>query len=218
MNKSIPGNAVAIRSDCERLEKCLQLRATEICNLYTKTKGRRKYEMIKKCMRVFVKEGEVASVETAMDDVDRWKIQCDQLEKRVASLYEEMVEAIGSYEEKIEGVQDEIQDMKQQLYSSPEANTGKPIIEVEARQARRQLNKVKTYTEKALWFADIFGLKPTNLELRKVATGSPCCTVASIINAQISLVPRLPISFLLALPVIKRMLPLNLCIHSLFHH
>ena len=129
--------------------------------------------MIKRCIRMFVKEGEVASVETAMDDADRWKIQCDQLEKRVASLYEEMIEAIGSYEEKIEGVQDEIQDMKQQLYSSPEANTGKPIIEVEARQARRQLNKVKTYTEKALWFADIFGLKPTNLELRKVATGSP---------------------------------------------
>ena len=49
-------------------------------------------------------------------------------------------------------------------------------------------------------------------------TARPCYTVVSIINAQISLVPRLPISFLLALPVIKRRLPLNLCIHSLFHH
>ena len=49
-------------------------------------------------------------------------------------------------------------------------------------------------------------------------TARPCYTVSSIINAQISLVPRLPISFLLALPVIKRRLPLNLCIHSLFHH
>ena len=43
----------------------------------------------------------------------------------------------------------------------------------------------------------------------------PFYTVTSIINAQISLVPRLPISFLLALPVIKRRLALNLCIHSL---
>lgn len=129
--------------------------------------------MIKKCIRVFVKEGEVASVETAMDDADRWKIQCDQLEKRVASLYEEMAEAIAGYEEKMEGVQDEIHDMKQQLYTSPEANTGKPISEVGARQTRRQINKVKTYAEKALWFADTFGLKPTNLELRKVATGYP---------------------------------------------
>ena len=32
----------------------------------------------------------------------------------------------------------------------------------------------------------------------------PCYTVTSIIDAQISLVPRLPLSFLLALPVIKK--------------
>ena len=173
VNKSIPGNAVAIRSDCERLEKCLQLRAAEIYNLYTKTKGRRKYEIIKKSIRVFVKEGEVANVEAAMDDADRWKEQCDQLQKRVASLYEDMAEAISSYEEKMEGVEDELLDVKQQLHTSPEANTGKPISEVGPRQARRQLNRVKTYAEKALWFADTFGLKPTNLELRKIATGSP---------------------------------------------
>ena len=43
----------------------------------------------------------------------------------------------------------------------------------------------------------------------------PCYTVTSIINAQISLVPRLPISFLLALPEVKRRLPLNLCIYTL---
>ena len=35
---------------------------------------------------MFVKEGEVANVEAAMDDADRWKEQCDQLEKRVASM------------------------------------------------------------------------------------------------------------------------------------
>ena len=50
----------------------------------------------------------------------------------------------------------------------------------------------------------------------------PCMlhSYMSIINAQISLVPRFLIScsFLLALPVIKRRMPLNLCIHSLFHH
>ena len=63
--------------------------------------------------------------------------------------------------------------MKQQLHTSPEANTGKPISEVGPRQAIRQLNRVKTYAEKALWFADTFGLKPTNLELRKIATGLP---------------------------------------------
>ena len=46
------------------------------------------------------------------------------------------------------------------------------------------------------------------------AHARPCYTIMSIINAQISLVPRLPLSFLLVLPVMKR-LPLNLCIHSL---
>ena len=57
VNKSIPGNAVAIRSDCERLEKCLQLRAAEIYNLYTKTKGRRKYEIIKSLFECLSKKG-----------------------------------------------------------------------------------------------------------------------------------------------------------------
>ena len=110
-----------------------------------------------------------------MDDADRWKIQCNQLEKRVASLYEEMAEAIAGYEEKMEGVQDEIHDMKQQLYTSPEANTGKPISEVGARQARRQINKVKTYAEKALWFTDIFNWTQAN----KPRTQKSCHWVSS---------------------------------------
>ena len=52
----------------------------------------------------------------------------------------------------------------------------------------------------------------------KTKHARPCYTVTSIINAQISHVPRLPVSFLLALQVIRRKLPLNLCIHSLFRH
>lgn len=70
--------------------------------MYTKGKGRSKYEIIMKSIRVFLKEGEVASVETAMDDGDRWKEQCEQLEKRAASLHEDTAEAIASYEERMD--------------------------------------------------------------------------------------------------------------------
>lgn len=43
-------------------------------------------------------------------------------------------------------------------------NCGKPISEVKGRQQRRKIRELKTYVEKALWFAETFGLKLSSVE------------------------------------------------------
>ena len=43
-------------------------------------------------------------------------------------------------------------------------NSGKPISKVKGRQQRRKIHELKTYVEKALWFAETFGLKLSSVE------------------------------------------------------
>ena len=43
-------------------------------------------------------------------------------------------------------------------------NSGKPISEVKGRQQRRKIRELKTYVEKAFWFAETFGLKLSSME------------------------------------------------------
>ena len=108
-----------------------------------------------------------------IEEVERWKKQHSDLNTVVDQLYMEIAETIASYEDQLETLQEDLDTAKESLSHSPEINHGKLINEVSPRQARRKFAQLKTTAEKALWFAETFGLLPTSLNLKKMSTGSP---------------------------------------------
>ena len=52
-------------------------------------------------------------------------------------------------------------------------NRGKSIEEVSPLQARRKVKKFTNFAQKALWFAESFGLVPDCIQAHKAVSGSP---------------------------------------------
>ena len=52
-------------------------------------------------------------------------------------------------------------------------NRGRPLNKLSPQQARRKLKQLKANAESVLWFAESFGMIPTELHLKHVPTGIP---------------------------------------------
>ncbi len=147
---------ICVSSSCIRLEQRFVKRAGEV---YTKTcvSGRARQQMLEKSTTFTIYEGELVDclqlaeeVESLSHEVECWKQELTEAEEDIQALREEVAQLYCDRD------QDECW---------PEYNTSKKVDEVSPRQKRRKLNQFKSFAEKALWFAESFGLTPQSLTL-----------------------------------------------------
>ena len=168
---------MVIREDCARLERRLRELCNSVFHAYTKAKGRKKSAILHAETRVFVLEGETVSANTQTLQTESnhpsTKDELHVVRQTCSELLQDMAEAIASYEEQIEQLQKKVADAENRACTSQDVNKGKKITEVSPRQARRKVSQLRKTAEKALWFANTFGLIPRSLLLEKDMTGSP---------------------------------------------
>ena len=156
LNKSIVNHMICVSSSCTRLEQRFVKRAGEV---YSKTcvSGRARQQMIEKSTTFTIYEGELVDclqlteeVENLSHEVECWKQELTEAELDVQALREEVAQLYCERD-------------KEECW--PEYNTSKKVDEVSPRQKRRKLNQFRSFAEKALWFAESFGLTPQSLTL-----------------------------------------------------
>ena len=161
LNDSIVDHMICVSSSCTRLEQRFVKQAGEV---FTKTSvsGRARQQMLEKSTTFTIYEGEL--------------LDCLQLSEEVDNLSHEVdcwMQELADANEDIQALREEVS----QLYCVsneescwPEYNTSKKVDEVSPRQKRRKLNQFKSFAEKALWFAESFGLTPQSLTLNSAGT------------------------------------------------
>ena len=92
----------------------------------------------------------LAEVETLSHEVECWKQELTEAEEDIQVLREEVAQLYCEHDNE---------------KCWPEYNTSKKVDEVSPRQKRRKLNQFRSFAEKALWFAESFGLTPQSLTL-----------------------------------------------------
>ena len=102
-------------------------------------------------------------LDIACQRAEAWKNEKKELDKELNELYTQMAEDIHRYMDEIEIETDKA--------TMPEYHKGKGVEDVSACQARRTMNKFKTYSGNVLWFAESFGLIPKALELEMKKSG-----------------------------------------------
>lgn len=185
LNKSVPGGAVLLRSESERLERVLQARASTVHSQVAKAKGSRSRELrlnsssvvvVDKCdvvaATLFEKETSILKEKVAEANV---KVE-DAL-KSVDEIHEEFATQCVTYLDTIEKQTEELKEIKQDF-----TNKGRTFDDVGGRQKRRKLNDFSDAAKNALWFAESFGFKVQSLQIES-KSGSvmtlPLCTELS---------------------------------------
>lgn len=178
-------HAIVIKKNCSRIEERLR-RYTSATK--AKSCGKRGGAFVKFCKQsksIAIHNNEVltaAELEKALCDLkatkDALEAENDILQQRCSDLYQSLLQAqeerSKSCEEltKVQADLDRVKRENVHLWqymdnlSEQEGfkNCGKPISEVKGRQQRRKVRELKTYVEKALWFAETFGLKLSSVE------------------------------------------------------
>ena len=155
LNESIVDHIICVSSSCTRLEQQFIKRAGEV---YSKTRvsGRARQQMIEKSTTFIIYEGELVDclqlteeVENLSHKVECWRQELSEAEEDVQALREEVAQLYCEHDKEY----------------WPEYNTSKKVDEVSPRQKRRKLDQFRSFAEKALWFAESFGLTPQSLTL-----------------------------------------------------
>ena len=96
---------------------------------------------------------------TLMEDYATVTLKCEGLEAEIDNLRETLI----------------AQQHRQHTHNTVvlKKNRGRPLDELSPRQARRKLQDFKANAESVLWFAESFGMIPTELHLKRVPTGIP---------------------------------------------
>lgn len=161
VNSRIKGGAVQLKCT-ERLNERLRVQAAKVHHKVQKMSGRRRLQYLDNIYYLYVLEGECESFSEVENDLHSLTSEIHEREEELDQILQEMAQTVMEYEEQLDcsavGVAE---------------NAGKPIEEVGRRQARRKILTFTTYTKKALWFAESFGLIPETLHLRKAVSGSP---------------------------------------------
>ena len=163
LNESIVNHMICVSPSCTRLEQRFVKRAGEV-HTKTSVSGRARQQMIEKSTTFTIYEGEVVDCLQLAEEVETLAEEVETLSHEVECWKQELIEA----EEDIQALREEVA----QLYCErdnekcwPEYNTSKKVDEVSPRQKRRKLNQFRSFAEKALWFAESFGLTPQSLTL-----------------------------------------------------
>ena len=161
VNSRIKGTAVQLKCN-ERLNERLRVQAAKVHCKVQQLSGRRRLRCLDNLYYLYVLEGECESFIEVEHELHSLTSEIQEREEEFDQLLQEMAQTVMEYEEQLDcsavGVAQ---------------NTGKPIEEVGQRQARRKILTFTTFTKKALWFAESFGLIPETLQLRKAVSGSP---------------------------------------------
>ena len=161
VNSRIKGAAVQLQCN-ERLNERLRVQAAKVHYKVQQLSGRRRLQYLDNLYYLYVLEGECESFTEVEHELHSLTSEIQEREEELDQILQEMAQTVVEYEEQLDcsavGVAE---------------NTGKPIEEVGQRQARRKILTFTTFTKKALWFAESFGLIPETLHLRKAVSGSP---------------------------------------------
>ena len=144
-------------------------------------KGRQKKTYLGSMTQLTIKEGETKDiremereiqagkelVEEWKQKAEEWKENCEDLETRMAELYISMEAEVENEKENLEKATQSIKDLhgRAKEYCSL-ANSGKMIDDVGIRQQQRKLGEISTRSQKALWFAETFGLVPDSITFK----------------------------------------------------
>ena len=141
---SVPGNSFAISSDPgvrSRINKGLATLADRVCGEYSNVKSRKRQNLDSKTKLFHIYTGETVSVadlkkenNNIMDDLEKWKKTCENLESDICELYEEIKSVINDKDEQISNLQSINKELKSYiniLENSPNlVHTGKHVSEV----------------------------------------------------------------------------------------
>jgi hypothetical protein len=161
VNSRIKGTAVQLKCN-ERLNERIRIQTAKVHCKVQQLSGRRRLRYLDNLYYLYVLEGECESFTEVEHELHSLTSEIQEREEELDQLLQDMAQTVMEYEEQLDcsavGVTE---------------NTGKPIEEVGQRQARRKILTFTTFTKKALWFAESFGLIPETLHLRKAVSGSP---------------------------------------------
>lgn len=179
--------AILIKQESERIEDHLRRLASSSKANFRGKQGSASVKFGKVVKRIAIRSGEVRYAAEIEHELSKLKDEKEDLEKKNASLderfnelYQSLLEAESlrrTSDEKLSGVYSNIERLKKEtahlweyfdLISEQEGfqNCGKKVSEVKERQQRRKIRELKTYVDKALWFAETFGLHLSSVEFK----------------------------------------------------
>lgn len=165
----------------ERLESRFKSECSRITGLlkHKFRGGRQRQDFLNKTHNFIVFKDELCDIETLNFKVSQFDEKLVQKEKKCKDIFEELIR-IKSENSNLKNQLNSVQDGNSYLKSRNKAlldytenviiksfeNSGKRFDELSERQQYRKLNTLGTYAEKALAFAETFGLKPLKLDLK----------------------------------------------------
>lgn len=176
-NLTVPGGWYALKRDCTRLNELLRKNASRVKALFSKTKGRKYYNLKKEVYVMNVRKDEVESVSELKADVEmyqqeikEWREKYSNLEEEKKKMYEEMKKEMKDMEEEIKEINEVNEQLKEYIETLEKNESlkcqGKKINEVGSKQKGRKLKHLKNKAKCALWFSKTFGLELDKLTFR----------------------------------------------------
>ena len=183
---------ILIRRDCERIENHFRRLASTVKSQFVGISGK-KYETFgSKVKKIAIRKGEVRNIAEVEEELKEQKKQNKILQEKNEDLlldYEDLQEIIDQLwkeinearelqrkaEERVEEMYDDLKLVKEENAHLSQyvekleeleklENTGKKFTEVQEKQQQRKLRELKTKAERALWFAETFGLRLSSME------------------------------------------------------
>jgi hypothetical protein len=179
--------AILIKQDCKRIEDHLRRLSSSAKTNFRGKIGSASVKFGKAIKRIAIRSDELRSAAEIEHELLKVKDEKRVLEEtntriheRCDELYQSLLEAEElrrTSDEELTGAYSDIEKLKKEnahlweyfdKISEQEGfkNCGKNINEVKERQQRRKIRELKTYVDKALWFAGTFGLQLSSVEFK----------------------------------------------------
>ncbi len=150
------------------LQSELHRRASKLHTKIQQARGSpKRMEVLGGSARVLVLQGETLSYaqlqlqyNDTLGDVHEMQQANAELREQVHQLYTDMA---ADYEHFLATIDEQSSQLRE--CQAPLGNTARTVEEVSPRQARRKMSKFLTDTQRALWFADTYGLTPESVQV-----------------------------------------------------
>ena len=179
LNASIADHSVKIKDDCTRIEGLIQRSCSNVKSKCRKLQGRARVEYLSGLRKIAIHQDDLIKVGVLEEEIKRMRENAkgvikenELLQKRCEELYTELQKALQAkmqlenkldnlenYYEEILQKNNELKEYIDRMETSDDLqNVGKVVSEVGERHQRRKLRELKTHVERALWFAETYGL------------------------------------------------------------
>lgn len=181
--------AILVKTDCQRIEEVLRKLCAKVTSNFKGKSGRAYTNFATQKRQIVIRNGELFTAGECQRELCVIKAAKENLEEQNKKLHtraEELHELLMQEKELrekdstslIEANADlqkiERENVKLWEYFDKicelkgSENCGKIFSEVKERQQRRKIKELKTYVEKALWFAETFGLKLSSVRFQVI--------------------------------------------------